>query len=417
MIARHVVGVVSLILPLLGAGALLAAPVKADDRQAVLDLNSITGNAAILGKIEELSRTPELAKKLVKTGAELTKQKDSPLGYNSALILGQLAEKFKLIEEGLALYKHLGQLAVKRDSTRGVATALLGMLELNTKAGRHEQAEQNCLEIIRLRTDEEDPLDNIKGLAFRRMILAIARQGKTERALGIIDDEIKAQPKNFLMRALKAQLFMELKKYDDAIKAYNDVIDNINNNLAIDKETREELVNDYRYILTAVYTEAGKPEEAVKILRDLVKRYPDNPGYNNDLGFILADNDWELAEAEKLIRKALEEDRKARAKAAGGTLPKDDKDNASYLDSLGWVLFKRGKAKEALPYLQQAVQDPRGQHLEIFDHLGDVYMALGQVQAAIEAWNKGLEVASDSVRDQKRKANVEKKIKNALEKK
>ncbi|MFQ3593037.1 MAG: tetratricopeptide repeat protein [Gemmataceae bacterium] len=421
MITRLAVGIVSLSLPLslpfVLAATLLAAPVKPDDRQAVLELNTITGNAAILGKIDELSKMPDTAKKLVKTGAELAKQKDSPLGYNSALILGQLAEKFKLTDEGLALYKHLGQLAVKRGSNRGVATALLGMVELNTQAGKHEEAEKNCLEIIRLRTDEEDPLDNIKSLAFRRMILAIARQGKSERALGIIDDEIKAQPRNFLMRALKAQLFMELKKYDDAVAAYKEVIENVESLEGVDKSTRDELADDYRYILSAVYTEAGKPDKAIEVLRELLKRHPDNPGYNNDLGFILADNDKELEEAERLIRKALEEDRKARAKAAGGSLPKDDKDNASYLDSLGWVLFKRGKAKEAKPYLERAVQDPRGQHLEIFDHLGDVHMALGEVEAALAAWKKGLETATDSVRDQKRKLNVEKKIREAMKKK
>ena len=57
-----------------------------------------------------------------------------------------------------------------------------------------------------------------------------------------------------------------------------------------------------------------------------------------------------LAEAEKLIRKAIEEDRKLRKKLKLGTTS----DNASYLDSLGWVLFKQGKAKESKPYLIQA---------------------------------------------------------------
>ena len=417
MNARRAVGGIALLFLAGLIGTAIAAPVKPDDRQAVLDLNTITGNAAIVGKIDELTKKPDVAKKLIKVGADLAKQKDSPLGYNSALILGRLAEKFKLADDGIALYRHLGQLAVKRGSNRGIATSLLGMLELTTAAGKHADAEKICLEVIRLRTDEEDPLDDVKGLAFRRMILAIARQGKSDRALGIIDDEIKAQPKNFLMRALKAQLFMELKKYDDAVTSYKEVIESIDSNMAIDKATRDEIANDYRYILSGVYTEAGQPEKAIEVLRDLLKRDPSNAGYNNDLGFILADNGKDLPEAEKLIRKALEEDRKARAKAAGGTLPKDDKDNASYLDSLGWVLYKQGKAKEAKPYLEQAVKDPRGQHLEIFDHLGDVHLALGETEAAIAAWKKGLEFATDGARDQKRKITVEKKIKDAMEKK
>jgi tetratricopeptide (TPR) repeat protein len=398
-------------------GMLAAAFENPKDNEAVLDLNTITGNAAILGKIEALSKDPETAKRLVKAGAALAQQKDSPLGYNASLILGRVAEKVKLADEGIALYKQLGQLAAKRDSIRGVATALLGILELNTIAGRHEEAEKVCLELIRLRTTEEDPLNDVRGLAFRRMILAIARQGKEERALKIIDDEIKAQPGNFLMIALKAQLFVELNRYDDAATAYQEVIDKVSNNKDIDKATRDEFANEYRYILSGIYTEAGKIDKAIEVLRDLLAREPENPGYNNDLGFIMADNDKNLEEAEKLIRKALEEDRKQAAKAAGGKVPEDYKDNPSYLDSMGWVLFKLGRPKDAKPYIEKAVEQTRGQNLEIYDHLGDIHQALGETSEAIAAWEKGLQFASDSKRDQKRKISVEKKIKEAKSKK
>jgi tetratricopeptide (TPR) repeat protein len=398
-------------------GMLAAAFENPKDSEAVLELNSVTGNAAILGKIEALSKDPETAKKLVQAGAALAKQKDSPIGYNAALILGRVAEKVKLADEGIALYKQLGELAAKRDSVRGVATALLGILELQTTANRHAEAEKVCLELIRLRTTEEDPLDEVKGLAFRRMMLAIARQGQSERALKIINDEIKAQPRNFLMIALKAQLYVEISKYDEAAEAYLEVIDKVSNNKDIDKATREEFANEYRYILSGVYTEAGKIDKAIEVLRDLLAREPENPGYNNDLGFIMADNDKNLEEAEKLIRKALEEDRKQAEKAAGGKLPEDYKGNPSYLDSMGWVLFKLGRAKEAKPYLEKAILQPRGQNLEIYDHMGDVHLALGETAEAIAAWKKGLEFATDSKRDQKRKSSVEKKLKEAESKK
>src|SRR5262249_47831352 len=105
----------------------------------------------------------------------------------------------------------------------------------------------------------------------------------------------------------------------------------------------------------------------------------------------------------------IEEDRKLR-KGAG-------KDNAAYLDSLGWVLYKKKKYKEALPYFLDAVKDPdEGQHLEIYDHLAEVYIALGQTDKALETWKKALTCKPLGKRDEQRKLEVEKKVKK-LEKK
>ncbi len=91
--------------------------------------------------------------------------------------------------------------------------------------------------------------------------------------------------------------------------------------------------------------------------------------------------------------------------------PEDDKDNASYVDSLGWVLFKKKQYKEAKEYLQKAVKEEEGKHVEIYDHLGEACWALGDKKEAIDAWKKGVEVAGPSKREQAKKTELEKKIK------
>src|SRR5262249_4259790 len=148
---------------------------------------------------------------------------------------------------------------------------------------------------------------------------------------------------------------------------------------------------DIRYALSSVYVDAKKVDKAAEQLKELLKTDPDNPGYNNDLGYIWADHDMNLTESEKLIRKAIDDDKKNRAKANPDLKPDEIKANASYLDSLGWVLYKQKKYKEALPPLEEAVKDEEGQNIEIFDHLAEVHKALGDKKAAVEAWTKGLE--------------------------
>ena len=146
----------------------------------------------------------------------------------------------------------------------------------------------------------------------------------------------------------------------------------------------------------------------------MVKRDEENAGYRNDLGFIMADHDIKLDEAEKLIRSALDMDKKKQEKLKEEGEIDEVKDNSAYLDSLGWVLYKKKQYKEALPYMKKAVEDEEeGNHLEIWDHLGDVYKALGQTKEATDAWQKGLTMEDISKRDIERRKKVVAKLKAA----
>ena len=70
----------------------------------------------------------------------------------------------------------------------------------------------------------------------------------------------------------------------------------------------------------------------------LLKDRPEDASLLNALGYSLADRNQKLPRAETLIRKALEA----------------SPDNPAFLDSLGWVRFRRGDIPGALPYLERA---------------------------------------------------------------
>ena len=72
--------------------------------------------------------------------------------------------------------------------------------------------------------------------------------------------------------------------------------------------------------------------------------------------------------------------------------------SAAYLDSMGWVLYKLNQPKEALDYILKAVAASDDEDATIYDHLGDIYAALKQMDKAHEAWRKSLSVEkSDAV--------------------
>jgi tetratricopeptide (TPR) repeat protein len=212
---------------------------------------------------------------------------------------------------------------------------------------------------------------------------------------------------------LVSRVMREVGRTEEAAKVWEEAIDRLQKDKdeKIKEKAREKLIGDIRYALSNVYVDLKQVDKAADHLKALLEKHPDNPTYNNDLGYIWADHDKNLEESERLIRKALDEDRKLRHKANPDLKPEEDQDNPAYLDSLGWVLFKLKKYQEAKKYLLEAVKQEDGQHAEILDHLGDIHMALGEKAAAVAVWKKAVEVAGDSKREQARKAEVEKKLK------
>jgi len=107
-----------------------------------------------------------------------------------------------------------------------------------------------------------------------------------------------------------------------------------------------------------------------------------DPEALNYLGYVYAEEGTKLDEAEALISKALEM----------------DPDNGAYIDSLGWVYYKKGMFEEAREQLEKA-QKLVGDDAVVYDHLGDAHFKVGSFDSAKEAWQKSLEIENnDEVR-------------------
>jgi tetratricopeptide (TPR) repeat protein len=216
--------------------------------------------------------------------------------------------------------------------------------------------------------------------------------------------------------SLKGWVMRDAGKLEAAAGIYEQILKKIPADRRLEQDEKDEFIQEYRYDLSGIYIDLKKVDRATEHLQYLIKKRPEYPGFYNDLGYIWADHDMKLDEAEKLIRKALDLDREQRKKSEKFD-PKTDHDKGAYLDSLGWVLFKMKKNTEAKDYLLKALEDKSAQHIEIYDHLADVYMAMGDRDMAIKTWQKGLEHVTESRRDQERKAEVEKKLTRAKESK
>ncbi|MBI1914167.1 MAG: hypothetical protein HYS12_05435 [Planctomycetes bacterium] len=413
------------------AGAGRAAPDAKDEqrlRDRALQLNEITGQDPIVGEIVALLDDKDGTRPLLKVAHKMAlagdkaKDKDSVFNVNATLILARAAHELKETEIGEYFYRQHAKQALKLGSGQKLVRAYLGLIDILVQGKKFTEAEKVCQELRDLAEN-----DSIKMLALRQTVQVLSKMGKTNEALKLVDNLIKVadnraasgrgrrrDPIDF--RYLKGQVLREAGKYDESARSWEDLLEFLAKDNRLPRGEKEEVADEIRYRLSGIYVDLKQIGKATKHLETLLNKEKDNPTYNNDLGFIWADNDMNLEQAEKLIRRALDEDRKKRRKEIPDITKEQDKDNAAYLDSLGWVLYKRKKYKEALGPLLEAIKQEEGQHVEIFDHLGDVYVALGEKDKAVEAWKKGVKCAPLSKRDEQRKADVEKKINKLQEK-
>src|SRR5262249_14116582 len=147
-------------------------------------------------------------------------------------------------------------------------------------------------------------------------------------------------------RRLRTQILVDAGRYDDAIAECEALLKDYSNEAG--------KVRDIRATLSSVYSAARKLPHAEEQLEIILKQDPSDATANNDLGYIWADQGKKLLEAERLIRKAIDLDRQQR-KGAAKVSPDSDRDNAAYIDSLGWVLFRRGQLPEARQQMEKAV--------------------------------------------------------------
>ena len=156
----------------------------------------------------------------------------------------------------------------------------------------------------------------------------------------------------------------------------------------------EMLTSRFFFDYGAAADQAGLQDKAADLLRRAIALDPANAAEAyNYLGYMFAENNMRLDEAEEAVKQALAL----------------DPNNGAYLDSLGWVNFRKGRYEEALRDLLRAAQSLTRSDPVVYDHIGDTYAKLNRVPQALEYWQKaialdpGNKVIADKVESTKTK--------------
>jgi tetratricopeptide (TPR) repeat protein len=297
----------------------------------------------------------------------------------------EIAETLRRLGRYAEAADALEGLIAKERNVRSVQV-LLQLANWHRRAGHNEAARATLREAMRL-----DPSD---GAGQRFLADLLSELGQVDDAVRVLREASKREPAEPDYDLMLGAILTKFGRNDEAIKLFQSVIKRFGED--------ERVVKGGHEMLSVVYVNQGDYAKGEAELQLVLQRYPDDPGCNNDLGYLYAEQGKNLENAETMIRKALQE----------------SPDNEAYLDSLGWVLFKRGKAKEALDPLKRAVErvkenaEERGTNPDttILEHLGDVHFQLKQLGQARDAWLEAQRCAEQAVPPDKRLAEIRKKL-------
>ncbi len=148
---------------------------------------------------------------------------------------------------------------------------------------------------------------------------------------------------------------------------------------------------DYYYFLAESYHRIGNDDSSFYYYEKLLEIDPVNIGAMNNYSYYMALKGVNLDKADSLMRIVL----------------KYYPVNPSYLDTYGWVLYKKKNYKEAKKYLEKAIANGGDKSAVITEHYGDVLFRTGNILEAVKYWK----LAYSKTNDEKAKELLLKKIK------
>jgi len=164
-----------------------------------------------------------------------------------------------------------------------------------------------------------------------------------------------------ILQALKGELLFQAGNTAEAVRLLEKAVGSKN------QKTEKWLYLQANSTLALCYDKLGHYDKCIRLYGSILRVEPNNVLMMNNLAYILAGQGKSLPRAKRLAMKAV-----AREPA-----------NASYLDTLGWVLFKMGRYEESRELLEKAGRLNSGE-AEILEHLSAVYEKLGNSPKALE---------------------------------
>ncbi len=240
----------------------------------------------------------------------------------------------------------------------------------------------------RLHRDAQPQDEHYDQIAFDLARVHL-RQNQIAHARAVYRQAVDAKPDHAGFRYELARTHLFDRNWENAIPLLEPLVD--------DAEDNPAFLESVLFDLARSLERAGHYARAVEIFQRLLVLNEDHAEASNYLGYMLAERGERLAEAKKLIERAL----------------KIDPENGAYLDSLGWVYYQLEQYDDAARWLDRAlaveeealrranpdsptVAGLRENLAVIHEHAGDAAKKLGDLARASRHYERAMEFDPDN---------------------
>jgi predicted Zn-dependent protease len=183
---------------------------------------------------------------------------------------------------------------------------------------------------------------------------------------------IKYFPEQPVLYILDAVSMLQMGNYQDIFAVLDSAEANATNN-------NQVLSQVYTYRAEAFYKQK-KYEDAYDWFDKVVKIDPQNYTAMNNYAYYLSLRSIKLDVAEKLSSLVVQ----------------NNPNNATYLDTYAWVLFKKKDYKLAKFYMESALTNSAEESPVLIEHYGDILFFLNDKEKAVQQWKKSLKMGNRS---------------------
>lgn len=212
-------------------------------------------------------------------------------------------------------------------------------------------------------------LDPTDAQAWNRLLVLNIISENYEAAIAAGDRAIELNPNNIELYGYIAPAYYNIKQYDKAIEVYKKALAAVD---STDTEHRSMFLGgmgDAKFSMGDTIGAFALYDQAIEI-------DPNNVSILNNYAYFLTLCNRDLDKAERMSAKTVQE----------------EPQNATFLDTYAWVFYKRKEYTMAQLYIEMAIKNERRPSSDIYDHYGDILLAVGNKQEALKQWKKALEL-------------------------
>lgn len=212
-------------------------------------------------------------------------------------------------------------------------------------------------------------LDPTDAQAWNRLLVLNIISENYEAAIAAGDRAIELNPNNIELYGYIAPAYYNIKQYDKAIEVYKKALAAVD---STDTEHRSMFLGgmgDAKFSMGDTIGAFALYDQAIEI-------DPNNVSILNNYAYFLTLCNRDLDKAERMSAKTVQA----------------EPQNATFLDTYAWVFYKRKEYTMAQLYIEMAIKNERRPSSDIYDHYGDILLAVGDKQEALKQWKKALEL-------------------------